>query len=136
MLRKKGFTLIEILVVVIIVGILASLAMNNYFRVVERGRAAEAKNLIGVLRGMEFSYYLENNAFTTCLTFLGFSDLPESSCDSNHYFSYAVCVSGITFNASSIRCTGTSGKQPGCADSYRIRLTHNGLYDCNDSRYQ
>ena len=42
MKNKKGFTLVEILTVVIIIGILSSLALPQYRRVVERARATEA----------------------------------------------------------------------------------------------
>ena len=40
--NKSGFTLLEILVVIIIVGVLASVAMPQLFRNVERSRATEA----------------------------------------------------------------------------------------------
>lgn len=40
--NKKGFTLVEILTVVLIVGILSALALPQYRRVVERARATEA----------------------------------------------------------------------------------------------
>ena len=41
-INKKGFTLVEVLTVVIIVGVLSSLALPQYRRVVERARATEA----------------------------------------------------------------------------------------------
>ena len=46
-MKKKGFTLIEMLVVVLIVGVLTSIAMSMYFRAVERSRVAEALVLMG-----------------------------------------------------------------------------------------
>ena len=45
--QKKGFTLIEVLVVVIILGILAAVAVPYYGRAIERMRAAEVLVLIG-----------------------------------------------------------------------------------------
>ena len=43
---REGFTLIEILIVVVIIGILATVAIPAYFRYVERGYAADAKTQI------------------------------------------------------------------------------------------
>ena len=48
-MNKKGFTLIELLVVVLIIGILAAIALPQYFRAVERSRAAEAISIMGSL---------------------------------------------------------------------------------------
>lgn len=45
-LKRKGFTLIEMVVVILIVGILSSLALPNYRRSVERARVAEAQTLL------------------------------------------------------------------------------------------
>lgn len=44
--RKAGFTLLEILVVVMIMGILTSIALPNYRRSVQRARVAEAQTLL------------------------------------------------------------------------------------------
>lgn len=44
--RKAGFTLLEILVVVLIMGILSSIAVPNYRRAVERTRVAEAQTML------------------------------------------------------------------------------------------
>ena len=41
-MKVKGFTLIEVLTTVVIIGVLASIAMPMYMRAVERSRATEA----------------------------------------------------------------------------------------------
>ncbi|MBO7238781.1 MAG: prepilin-type N-terminal cleavage/methylation domain-containing protein [Elusimicrobiaceae bacterium] len=46
--NKKGFTLLEILVVVLIIGILSTIALRVFDRFVERSRAADAENTIGL----------------------------------------------------------------------------------------
>ena len=46
MKRRKGFTLLEILIVVIIIGVLASVAISKYTWVIERSRSAEATEVL------------------------------------------------------------------------------------------
>lgn len=65
MIRRKGFTLTEILVVVVIVGILAALAIPRYIKSVETGRKEEAKvNLQLVLTGQRL-YRLDHGHYAS-----------------------------------------------------------------------
>ena len=52
----KAFTLMELIIVVIVIGILASIGIPQYFRVSERGRAAEAVAILGSLRSAQLRY--------------------------------------------------------------------------------
>lgn len=62
--RRGGFTLIEVLVVVIIVGILASFAWPSYQRFVERMRMADALALFGTERASQERYILSKHHYT------------------------------------------------------------------------
>ncbi|MBN1869622.1 MAG: prepilin-type N-terminal cleavage/methylation domain-containing protein [Candidatus Omnitrophica bacterium] len=48
--NKCGFTLLEIIIVIIIVGVLASLALPRLFNTINYSRSTEALNAIGVLK--------------------------------------------------------------------------------------
>lgn len=48
--RKKGFTLIELMIVVIVIAILAAAAIPLYRRSVQRARASEGLSLLGTIR--------------------------------------------------------------------------------------
>ena len=59
----KGFTLVEILIVVVIIGILATVAIPTYFKYVERGYASDAKVQIkNILQNAEL-YFQENGSW-------------------------------------------------------------------------
>ncbi|MGK7929289.1 MAG: type IV pilin-like G/H family protein [Spirulina sp.] len=65
--REGGFTLIEVLVVVIIIGILASISYPSMLGQVNKAKQAEAKLNIGaIVRGQQI-YYLEQGSFATDL---------------------------------------------------------------------
>lgn len=58
--NKSGFTLLEIIIVIIIVGVLASLALPRFFSTVEFSRSTEALNAMGVLRQSIERCYIAN----------------------------------------------------------------------------
>lgn len=75
---KKGFTLLELMVVVIIVGILAMIAMPQFFKAAEKARASEGVNVLGALRSAQMRYYAEwENEYASDLNQLdiGFGNL-------------------------------------------------------------
>jgi type IV pilus assembly protein PilE len=60
MKETRGFTLLELLMVVIIIAILAAIALPQYINATERARAAEAISTLGSLRGAELRYKAQN----------------------------------------------------------------------------
>ena len=61
--KTAGFTLIELMIVVIIVGILAAAAVPIYRFAVKRAYTSEAKASLGAIRSAELVYQAEHNVF-------------------------------------------------------------------------
>ena len=124
---KRGFTLLELIVVIIIVGILATLGFVQYSKMVEKGRRAEGAQNLGALRSMAYVWNQEGGHATE---YPANGDIPglvglPTSCASTHYFSYS--MDGGSGVGTATRCT-SGGKSPdvGAGDAYSMTLTIDG----------
>ena len=104
--NKSGFTLLEIIIVIIIVGVLASLALPRLFSTVEFSRSAEAMAAIASLRSSLERCYLQNGATYVGCT-LATLDMDDPKDSPNAHFTYAI--------------------DPTSEDGYTITATRNDL---------
>ena len=63
--RKKGFTLIELMIALVIIAILAAIAIPQYNKYLARTQVAEAFVLLGSVKQALTLYYQENGVFPT-----------------------------------------------------------------------
>lgn len=68
----SGFTLIELMIVVAVVGILASIAYPSYNQYVLKSRRADARNAVLDLASRQERYFSVNNSYTNLPTALGY----------------------------------------------------------------
>ena len=71
-LAKRGFTLTELLVVIILVGILAALAIPRFGKTTDQAMELEATLALEKVYQLQNIYYLKNKRYTTDLDALGF----------------------------------------------------------------
>lgn len=118
----------ELIIVVIVIGVLAGLALPMYLRAVERGRASEAYNNLGVLYKFNKSYDVEYGAYTTVDVLNDKYDLnipsnPSGSYDCSgfgtHYFRYSCNAAESICQAR--RCI-EGGKHPPIAEAAKYQL--------------
>lgn len=93
---KKGFTLIEVLIVVLIIGVLAGVALPQYKKSKEKAEAVELQILVKTLHESQQRYYMVHNTFAKSFDDLdmdysgyerngcpNFTSFPKSDCLSN-----------------------------------------------------
>ena len=90
---KKGFTLIELMIVVAIIGILAAIAIPNFIKFQARSKQSEPKANLKALFVAQKSYFAEKDSFSSSVVDIGFT--PERG---NRY---AIANGGATFSARS-----------------------------------
>ncbi len=65
--KRAGFTLIELLVVVLIIGILSAVALPQYTKAVDKGRAMQAVSLLTAMNKAQQVYYMANGTYARSL---------------------------------------------------------------------
>jgi len=81
---KKGFTLIELMVVIVIIGILAAIAVPKMFGMSAKAKAAEVGPAAGTWSKLEQSYIVETG-FTGSFTSIGYTKPTSTNFDYTEY---------------------------------------------------
>ncbi|MBU1007341.1 MAG: prepilin-type N-terminal cleavage/methylation domain-containing protein [Candidatus Omnitrophica bacterium] len=114
---RKGFTLLEVLIVVIIIGILSSIALPQYFSTLEKARSGEAVTNVGAVRMALDRYWYQNGSATADLDLL---DIGNPNDITNKLYSYSVVDDGT--DAGTRMYTVTATRTIGTTD-YWVKWT-------------
>jgi prepilin-type N-terminal cleavage/methylation domain-containing protein len=90
---KRGFTLIELMLTVVIVAILAAMAIPRFMPASTRAKQKEAQTLLKQIYVMQRAYFQEYDTYTNNLADLGIELMPGTR------YNYTIQVTGTAFTA-------------------------------------
>ena len=119
-MNRKGFTLVEVLIVVIIIGILAAIGIPQFADSIEKAKSGEAKAGLGHVQTGEKIYFAEHEMYTTVP-----GDLDISLSEKYWAFSITVGTNSLTYTATATR-SGVSARA-----GQTITMDESGTLDGN-----
>ena len=101
---KKGFTLVELMVVIVIIGVLAALAIPRFLGASNKAKAAEFKPVLKQIYTLNEAYKQERDTYAG-LKSIGF-DVPKGNSNRAPYFTYTTTL-GDTATGTQYTATAT-----------------------------
>lgn len=135
-IRNKlfGFTLIEVMIVVVVLGILAAIAYPSYLQYVNKGRRSDAKAALLQIQLAEEKWRANNTSYTTALSSLGFTATVVGG--ANVFYSpdefYTLSASGASATAYTATATYT-GVQTGDSSCKTLSINQDNVKTATNS---
>ncbi|SDS26103.1 MULTISPECIES: type IV pilin protein [Pseudomonas] len=117
---NRGFTLIEIMIVIAIIGIVITIAAPSYTEYMKKGRRAEVVSLLSEQAQILERFYTRNNVYT------GVTGLSAG----NDFYTLTPTITDQTFVLTATRKSGTSMATDKCGD---FTLTNTGVRGMNNA---
>ena len=106
--KLAAFTLTELLVVLVIIGILVLLALPNLMPLISKAKSTEAKIQLEHLHTLEKSYFYEHSKYSTDMTALGFEQEKLSTESESGKANYRIEITSASQNAYAARATAVT----------------------------
>ena len=121
---RKGFTLVELAVVIVIIGVLAAFGVPQFLKSVERSKAAEAFNYLSAVRSAQERYLAKEGTYCpeTSKTKLDINQVPPKYFDVGAITEDHSATSNPTWGLTLTRKAATSSY-----DAYTVTFTQKGF---------
>jgi type IV pilus assembly protein PilE len=117
---NRGFTLIEIMIVIAIIGIIITIAAPSYTEYLKKGRRAEVVSLLSEQAQILERFYTKNTVYT------GITGLSTG----NDFYTITPTITDQTFLLTATRNAGTTMATDKCGD---FTLTNTGVRSMNNA---
>ncbi|MCR4662521.1 MAG: prepilin-type N-terminal cleavage/methylation domain-containing protein [Endomicrobiaceae bacterium] len=107
MKRAKGFTLVELVIVIVIVGILSIVAVPIYRGYTRKAMASEGKALLGTIQTAQKVYFAEYAAFKGVTTTSCNTELDVDARANKYFTSFTVSAASATGDGANYTATTT-----------------------------
>ena len=121
-MKRSGFTIIEIIIVVVILGILASMVFPKIIGPNNRIMSSEGQHTLTVLLSAQKRYYLENSS-----TYTGTYDNLDVTIPTSKYFNVPTAVDGTGGILATV-----SSKTANTGLTYTLAIDSTGIITCDD----
>lgn len=78
-MKDEGFTLVELMVVVAIIGVLSAVAIPNFKKYQAKSKTSEAKLQLSAAYTAQQSFYSDYDTYAVCLAYMGYNPVNEVS---------------------------------------------------------
>jgi type IV pilus assembly protein PilA len=123
-MNRKGFTLVELMIVVAIIGILSAIAIPAYQKYQARARQSEAKVGLAGLYTVEKAFHTMENSYSACIVDIGYK------VDSNVRY-YKVGFRDVCGDGAAGSCCGPTTDK--ACTGYKWKLDGSALASCKDT---
>lgn len=124
---RRGFTLVELAVVVVIIGVLAAFAVPRFLSSVERSKAAEAFNFLSSVQAAQERFHARQGTYAAVLT-----DLDIKMTTPKYFTNGAIAAGSTSSLEDSWTLTLTRQGASAGYGAYTVTFTEEG-YDANAS---
>ena len=100
-MNNKGFSLVELMVVLAIIGVLSAIAYPSYDSYMKKSRRADAKIALQAMADKQERFYLQNNTYTTNTANVG-----GTGTEKNYY---VLSIDSADVNAFALTATAVAG---------------------------
>ena len=130
----RGFTLVELMVVIMIIGLLAALGYPSYGSFITKSKRQAARNVIYQLADRQEQFFLDNKAYAANLTALGFGadtigvdddGQITSSADADR--TYRLDLTNTAATTYTVRAVPQLVQATNDTDCMTLTLTHTGV---------